>query len=134
MMYMLDTNAIIMAIRHPDWPICQKIRAHLGKDLCISSITYGELVYGIQKSAAPEKNRFAVYQILRGIPVLDFDTRAAEHFGEIFAELEKKQKRIGDRDMLIAAHARSLGYTVVTNNTKEFSRVSSLLLEDWKGK
>ena len=131
-MFMLDTNAIIMAIRHPDWPICEKIKSHVGNDLCISSITYGELVYGIQKSSAPEKNRIATIRILSGIRILDFDSKAAEHFGEIFADLERKGLRIGDRDMMIAAHARSLSCTLVTNNTREFSRVCGLSIEDWK--
>lgn len=132
MMYMLDTNAIIMAVRHPDWPICERIKRHIGRDLCISSVTYGELVYGIQKSSAPEKNRIAVTQILLGIRILSFDGKAAEHFGDIFADLERKHQRIGDRDMMIAGHARSLGYTLVTNNVREFSRVDGLLYEDWK--
>ena len=132
MMYMLDTNAIIMAVRHPDWPICERIKRHIGRDLCISSVTYGELVYGIQKSNAPEKNRIAVTQILLGIRILSFDGKAAEHFGDIFADLERKHQRIGDRDMMIAGHARSLGYTLVTNNVREFSRVDGLLYEDWK--
>ena len=132
MMYMLDTNAIIMAVRHPDWPIYQTIKQHLGKDLCISSITYGELEYGIQKSATPERNRIAILQLLLGIRILSFDVKAAEHFGDIFANQERKHMRIGDRDMMIAGHARSLGYTVVTNNTREFSRVEGLLLTDWK--
>lgn len=132
MMYMLDTNAIIMAIRHPDWPISSKIEKHLGIDLCISSITYAELVYGIKKSNNPQKSRLAVSQILYGIKILDFDQKAAEEFGDIFADLEQKHQRIGDRDTLIAAHARALGYTLVTNNTKEFCRVKNLKVEDWK--
>lgn len=131
-MYMLDTNAIIMAVRHPEWPIYPKIKEHLGKDLCISAVTYGELEYGIRKSANPEKNRLAITKILLGIRILDFDSRAAVHFGDIFAELESKRMRIGNRDTMIAAHARSLGYTVVTNNTREFSRVKGLNVEDWK--
>ena len=131
-MYMLDTNAIIMAVRHPEWPIYPKIKEHLGKDLCISAVTYGELEYGIRQSANPEKNRLAITKILLGIRILDFDSRAAVHFGDIFAELESKRMRIGDRDTMIAAHARSLGYTVVTNNTREFSRVKGLNVEDWK--
>ena len=131
-MYMLDTNAIIMAVRHPEWPIYPKIKEHLGKDLCISAVTYGELEYGIRKSANPEKNRLAITKILLGIQILDFDSRAAVHFGDIFAELESKRMRIRDRDTMIAAHARSLGYTVVTNNTREFSRVKGLNVEDWK--
>lgn len=132
MMYMLDTNAIIMAVRHPDWTITNKIKAHLGKDLCISSVTYGELEYGIQKSSAPVRNRLAITQILLGIRILSFDARAAEHFGDIFADLESKHQRIGDRDLMIAGHARSLGYTLITNNTREFSRVENLNIEDWK--
>ena len=132
MMYMLDTNAIIMAVRHPDWPICEKVKKHLGKDLCISVITYGELEYGARKSSNPERNRSAIVQILSGIRILDFDVKAAEHFGDIFADLESRHMRIGDRDMMIAAHARSLGYTVVTNNTDEFGRVKGLKMVDWK--
>lgn len=131
-MYMLDTNAIMMAVRHPEWPIYERIKEHVGMDLCISSITYGELVYGIYKSSAPERNRLAITQILLGIRILPFDESAAEHFGDIFANLERRGLRIGDRDMLIAAHARSLGYTVVTNNTREFSRIPGLGYEDWK--
>ncbi len=132
MKYMLDTNAIIMAVRHTDWPIYEKIKKHLGKDLCISSVTYGELEYGIKKSSQPERNRVAVSQILLGIPVLSFDAKAAAHFGDIFADLELKRQRIGDRDMMIVSHARSLGYILVTDNVKEFERVEGLKFENWK--
>ena len=132
MIYMLDTNAVIMAMRHPDWPIAEKIKEHLGKDLCISVITYGELEYGIRKSSNPDQNRAAIVNILAGIDIIDFDSSAAAHFGDIFADLEKHRMRIGDRDMLIAAHARSAGYTLVTNNVREFSRVAGLDYEDWK--
>lgn len=131
-MYMLDTNAVIMGIRHPDWPIFNKIKAHVGKDMCISVITLGELEYGIRKSSRPEITRLAVYTFLAGIRVLDFDAQAAKHFGDIFGDLELKHMRISDRDTMIAAHARSLGYILVTNNTREFSRVEGLLIEDWK--
>ena len=131
-MYMLDTNAVIMGIRHPDWPIFNKIRAHVGKDICISVITLGELEYGIRKSSRPEITRLAVYTFLAGIRVLDFDAQAAKHFGDIFGDLELKHMRISDRDTMIAAHARSLGYILVTNNTREFSRVEGMLIEDWK--
>ena len=131
-MYMLDTNAIIMAVRRPDWPIYGRVRSRLGRDLCISSVTYGELEYGIRKSAAPEKNRIAITELLMGIRILNFDVKAAEHFGDIFADLESRRQRIGDRDMLIAAHARSRDYTLVTHNTGEFNRVDGLRVEDWQ--
>lgn len=130
-MYMLDTNAVIMGIRHPDWPIFSKLEQHVGRDLCISAVTLGELEYGIKKSRDPVKTRYGVYQFLAGIRVLNFDAEAAKHFGDIFGDLEMKHMRIGDRDTMIAAHARSLGYTVVTNNTREFSRVEGLKYEDW---
>jgi len=130
--YMLDTNALIAAVRHPDWPIRHRLIAHLGRDLCISAITYGELEYGIRKSAHPDRNRIAINQILTGIRILDFDQRAAAHFGDIICTLERKGQRIGERDMLIAAHARALGHTLVTHNTGEFRRVDGLSIEDWQ--
>ena len=131
MMYMLDTNAVIMGLRHPDWPIVSRLEQHVGRDLCISAVTLGELEYGIKKSRDPEKTRFGVYQFLAGIRILDFDSEAANHFGDIYGDLELRHLRISDRDTMIAAHARSLGYTVITNNTREFSRVQGLKYEDW---
>lgn len=130
-MYLLDTNIIIYAIRHPDAPLNARLREHLGRDLCISVITYAELEYGAAKSSRPEQNRLALQCFLAGIRVLDFGMAAAKHFGNIFAELERENMRIGDRDTLIAAHARSLGYTMVTHNTREFGRVPGLQVEDW---
>ena len=107
MNYMLDTNALIAAVRHPDWPIRARVIDHLGQDLCISSVTLAELEYGIRKSTRPDA-------------------------GEIFAALERIGQRIGDRDTLIAAHARSLGCILVTHNTREFARVEGLHIEDWQ--
>ena len=131
-MYMLDTNVLVMAVRHRDEPLCARVKNHLGIDLCISAVTYGELEYGIRKSAAPDRNRVAVTLLLLGIRILPFDAAAAEHFGDIFADLERRGLRIGDRDMMIAGHARALGCTLVTNNTREFCRVQGLRVEDWK--
>ena len=130
-MYMLDTNILVYAIRHPDDAINDVLAEHVANDICISSITYGELEHGVCKSAHPEQNRDALRQMLSGIPILDFDWQAAEHFGDIFADLEHKGQRIGERDMLIAAHARSLSYTLVTNNTREFGRIEGLTVVDW---
>lgn len=130
-MYMLDTNAVIMAIRHPDWKIVPRIEQHLGKDICISVVTLGELEYGAKKSKNPDKTRTGVYTFLSGIPVLDFDSNAARHFGDILGDLDMRHMRISDRDTMIAGHARSLGYTVVTNNVREFLRVQGLKVEDW---
>ena len=130
-MYMLDTNILVYAIRHPKDGVHEIIKRHIFMDLCISAITLGELEYGVQKSANPQRNRLALMEVLSGIEILDFDSAAAVHFGDIFASLERAGQRIGDRDMLIAAHARALGYTLVTNNTREFDRVKGLTVEDW---
>ena len=130
-MFMLDTNILVYAIRHPRHVINQILKQHVANDICISAITYGELEYGVRKSRYPEQDQAALRQFLAGIPILDFDWLAAEHFGDIIAALESKGQRIGERDMLIAAHARSLEYTLVTNNTREFERVEGLAIEDW---
>ena len=133
-MYMLDTNIIIFAMRHKDSACAQQIAAHLGQDICISVITYGELEFGILNSMKPAQNREAVNRILAGIPVLDFDSKAAVHFGAILAE-SKKKKRYDthrDRDKMIAAHARSRDFVLVTDNTKDFSDIDDLRLENWR--
>ena len=131
MRYMLDTNICIYAIKHKPEKVFQKLKSIDPKDVCISSVTYAELMHGVEKSAAVEKNRLALALLLSNIEILDFDTRAAEDYGKIRAALEKQGRPIGVLDMMIAAHARSRGLVVVTNNTGEFSRVSELELENW---
>ena len=133
MIYMLDTNVIIQIMRHaPNQMLVQRVRQHVGRDLCISVITLGELEYGCEKSADPERNRHVLYSILAGVQVLDFNSAAAVRFGEIFAYLEKRGLRIGDRDMEIGAHALAAGCILVTHNTREFSRIPGLQIEDWQ--
>lgn len=133
-MYMLDTNIIIFSIRHPNSECAHKIAQHVGEDLCISVVTLAELEYGIMNSKYPERNRTSLQMFLSGIWILDFDINAAIHFGDILADM--KQRKIlqenSDRDKMIAAHARSLGYTLVTNNTKDFIHIKNLCLEDWR--
>lgn len=131
MMYMLDTNILIRAIRRPQDPVCEKIASHIGGELCISSITYAELVYGARRSANYSRNLQAVQGLLSGIYILPFDTDAAFEAGDIMAHLAEAGMPIGDRDALIAAHARALSLPLVTHNTGEFSRVPGLTLEDW---
>ena len=94
-------------------------------------MTYAELVYGVEKSKEIEKNKLALMLLLANIEILNFDAAAAESYGKIRADLERQGTPIGSLDMMIAGHARSLGYTVVTNNTREFSRVQELKLENW---
>ena len=133
-MYMLDTNIIIFCIRHPDTACARKVASHLGKDLCISVVTYGELEFGIQNSSKPERNREAIKRLLAGISILDFDMNAATHFGAILAELKQKHRYdvCRDRDKMIAAHARARRDILVTNNIKDFTDIGNLLLEDWR--
>ena len=131
MRYMLDTNICIYVIKHKPETVFQKLQNINPEDVCISSVTYAELVHGVEKSAAVEKNRLALSMLLANMEILDFDVDAADCYGKIRAALEKKGTPIGPLDMMIAAHAQSLGYTVVTNNVKEFSRVSALRIENW---
>ena len=131
MRYMLDTNICIYVIKHKPETVFQKLQNINPEDVCISSVTYAELVHGVEKSAAVEKNRLALSMLLSNMEILDFDVDAADCYGKIRAALEKKGTPIGPLDMMIAAHAQSLGYTVVTNNVKEFSRVSALQIENW---
>ena len=131
MRYMLDTNICIYAIKHKPEKVFQKLQEVEPEDVCVSSVTYAELVHGVEKSVAVEKNRLALSMLLANIEILDFDVDAADCYGKIRANLEKKGTPIGPLDMMIAGHAQSHGYTVVTNNVKEFSRVMDLKIENW---
>ncbi len=131
MKYMLDTNICIYAIKHKPDIVIKKFLSHDPEEICISAITYAELMHGVEKSMAVEKNRVAMSLFLSPITILQFDERAAEEYGRIKAELEKKGTPIGPMDTLIAGHARSSGLILVTNNTGEFSRVTGLAVEDW---
>ncbi len=131
MRYMLDTNICRYVIKHKPESVFRKLKKIKPEDVCISSITYAELAYGVEKSARPERNRLALSMMLSSIEIVAFDDTAAADYGEIRASLEKGGTPIGSLDMLIAAHARSAGCTLVTNNTKEFCRVEGLKLANW---
>ena len=133
-MYMLDTNILIFCMRHPGRAWAARVASHLGLDVCISVVTYAELEFGIHNSKMAEQSRIAVNRILAGIAVEDFDRRAAMHFGAILADLKQRHKdRVNqDRDKMIATHARSRGYTLVTDNTKDFMVIPGLVLENWR--
>ncbi len=131
MKYMLDTNICIYAIKHKPDTVIRRFLSHNPDEMCISAITYAELMHGVEKSQAVEKNRLAMSLFLSPITIYEFDNYAAEEYGRVRAELEKKGTPIGPMDMLIAGHARAEGLIVVTNNTREFNRVEGLLVEDW---
>ena len=131
MRYMLDTNICIYAIKHKPKQVFIRLQEYDSEDICISSVTYAELVHGVEKSKAVEKNRVALAVLLANIEIMNFDSLAAESYGKIRADLEKAGTPIGPLDMMIAGHAKALGCTVVTNNTKEFEGVKGLKLENW---
>jgi tRNA(fMet)-specific endonuclease VapC len=131
MKYMLDTNICIYTIKHKPESVINNFMSHNPEDLCISSITYAELMHGVEKSQAVDKNRLAISLFLSPITILDFDDKAAGEYGRVRAALERKGTPIGPLDMLIAGHAKSEGLILVTNNTREFKRVDGLALDDW---
>jgi tRNA(fMet)-specific endonuclease VapC len=131
MLFMLDTNICIYAIKEKPQKVIDRVRALRMSDLGISSVVLSELEYGAEKSSNPVQNRVALMQFLAGIDIAGYDAAAARHYGEIRTYLESNGQVIGAMDMLIAAHARSLGVTLVTNNEKEFGRVPGLKIENW---
>ena len=131
MKYMLDTNICIYTIKHKPPEVIKAFLCHEPDDMCISSITYGELMHGVEKSQAVERNRAAITLFLSAISILPSDSDAAEEYGAVRADLERKGTPIGPMDMLIAGHARSRGLILVTNNTREFFWVNELEVEDW---
>lgn len=131
MKYMLDTNICIYIIKHQPENVIRKFMELDPDDICISSITYAELAYGVEKSQARDKNRIALTVLLSEIQIVPFDDLAAQVYGMVRADLQKKRTPIGSLDTLIAAHAKALNLTLITNNTRESARVDGLLLEDW---
>lgn len=130
--YLLDTNICIYTIKNrPDE--VRKIFLEREGQMCVSTITQMELVYGAEKSLAISRNLRDVENFLARLEVKDFDAYAAIHAGQIRAELAKVGKPIGPYDQMIAGHARSLGLTLVTNNIGEFSRVPGVRVENWVG-
>jgi len=131
MRFMLDTNIIAYAKNKRPETVLQKLMEHRPEDYCISSITLAELEFGVYNSARPEQNQLALMTFLARIEVIPFGADAAREYGAIRAALTKKGRLIGANDLLISAHAKALGLTLVTNNTREFQRVEGLMLEDW---
>lgn len=128
--FMLDTNICIFTIKNkPAW-VRDAFNLHHGQ-LCISTITLMELIYGAEKSSAPEKNLTVVEGFAARLEVLSYDSNAAAHTGMIRAELARAGTPIGPYDQMIAGHARAEGLVVATNNLKKFDRVAGLRVEDW---
>ncbi len=128
--YMLDTNICIYTIKDRPQTVRELFHRHHGQ-LCISVVTWMELVYGAEKSCAQERNLAVVEGFAARLDVLNYDIEAARHTGQLRAELAKLGKPIGPYDQMIAAHARSRGLIMVTNNLREFERVPGLRVENW---
>ena len=128
--YMLDINIAIYVIKRKPFDLLAIFNRHAGQ-MCISSITLAELLHGVQKSQQPERNLEQVEDFVSRLQTLDYGLKAANHYGEIRAKLERKGKPIGVNDLHIGAHARSEGLTLVTNNQREFERIEGLRVDNW---
>ncbi|WP_407951334.1 type II toxin-antitoxin system VapC family toxin [Pararhizobium qamdonense] len=127
---MLDTNILSDTIRNP-FGVASQYMERVSEDaLCVSAIVASEMRYGIRKKGSPRLS-YLVENTLSRIAILPYDDAASQSYSVIRTALERQGKSIGLADLLIAAHALSLGLTIVTNNTREFSRVEGLTIENW---
>jgi tRNA(fMet)-specific endonuclease VapC len=130
-LYMLDTDICSYVMKRSSQLLLERLAAVAVADVSMSVVTKAELLYGVRVSPHPARDAEAVRGLLTYVEVLDLAEEAAEHYADIRADLERRGEPIGANDLLIAAHARSLGLTLITNKTEEFSRVGGLALENW---
>ncbi|MEY8689586.1 MAG: type II toxin-antitoxin system VapC family toxin [Leptothrix sp. (in: b-proteobacteria)] len=129
--YLLDTNICIYIAKHQPPEVRERFARHGAHELAMSVITYGELRFGAEKSQARERALASLDGLTRLIHVVPLPAAAAEHYGQIRAELQRAGQTIGNNDLWIAAHARAEGWVLVTNNEREFVRVGGLAVENW---
>ena len=130
MRVMLDTNTCIFAINN-NTAVRARFVAEYPFGLAISAITEAELWFGVENSAKPEKNAETRRTFLATVEIMPFETLAAAEYGRVRVKLKRAGTPIGDRDTLIAAHAKAFGLTLITNNIREFQCVEGLSIEDW---
>ena len=128
--YLLDTNIVIYVLKQRPPKLREVFNSHQGR-MAISAITLAELVHGAEKSQFVSRNLDVIEDFCSRLSVLAYPAEAAHHYGSIRAALERHGRTIGVNDLHIAAHARSDGLTLVTNNLGEFARVPGLLVENW---
>jgi tRNA(fMet)-specific endonuclease VapC len=130
--YLLDTNVCVdyLTGRYPR--VTRRLQQAEPEDVCVSSVAVAELRYGAEKSARRQRNHERLDIFLDEVACVDFDSNAAAVYGRIRARLEKKGAVIGPYDLQIAAHALSLGLVLVSDNVREFRRVSGLKVENWR--
>jgi tRNA(fMet)-specific endonuclease VapC len=129
--YMIDTDISAYIMKRSHDAVLRRLQKVPVGDVCISVITKSELMFGIEVSPRRQQDQAALDAYLRHVEVLDYPNEAALHYGRIRADLKQRGTMIGANDLLIAAHARCLGLTLVTNNTREFERAQSLRIENW---
>ena len=127
---MLDTNIVVYTMKNRPSRVRNAFKRHSGQ-MAVSTVSFGELIYGAEKSTSPERNLSDVERLVAHLEVLPFDRAAATHFGQLRAELARAGRPIGPYDQMIAGHARSLGLVLVTNNVREFERVPGLRIDNW---
>jgi tRNA(fMet)-specific endonuclease VapC len=129
--YMLDTDTCSYIMKRSNQAVLKRLRKTPIGDVCISVITKSELLYGVEVSPRRQQDEAALAAFLRHIEVLDFPDEASTHYAKIRADLKTQGNMIGANDLFIAAHARSQGLTLITNNTREFRRVRNLSTGNW---
>ena len=129
--YMLDTDICSYVMKRSSPAVLRRLRAVPVADVCMSVVTKAELLYGVEVSPRHGQDAAALAAFLAYVESLEFPDEAALHYAEIRASLKKRGAMIGANDLFIAAHARSLGVTLVTNNVAEFGRVEDLRIENW---
>jgi tRNA(fMet)-specific endonuclease VapC len=129
-MYLIDTDILVFSLKG-DPSVMNHLRRTAGSAKAISVISYGELLYGAHKSARPIENLARVRRLGEVLPVIEISPAIMEAFGSLRARLETGGRRLDDFDLVIAATAITLGYRLVTNNEKHFSRIDGLPLENW---
>ena len=131
MKYLIDTNICIYIMNRRPKELINKFRQFEPGEIGVSTITVSELQYGISKSRHRKMNKIRLEEFLTPLEILNYDEEAAEAYGDIRFQLEKRGRPIGPLDMLIAAQAASRRLILVTNNDKEFKRIKKLEVENW---
>ncbi len=129
--YMLDTDTCSYIVKRSNDAVLKRLQKIPVSDVCISVVTKSELLFGVEVSPRRRQDEAALSAFLRHVEVLDFPDAASLHYAKIRATLKTPGTMIGANDLFIASHARSLGVTLVTNNTREFGRVPKLNIENW---
>jgi len=129
--YMLATGMCSYIIKEHPERVRQRFQTLAMEQLCISVVTYAELIYAVERSSSKQVNRPIIEDFVRHLDVMDWDTEAADQYGVIRSELEAAGTPIGAMDMMIAAHAKSIKAVLVTNNQKHFTKVEGLSVDNW---